>query len=76
LEDPKRKNAKVFKKPPQPPKAKINERAIPRKYILTVLRDGYYEPMNEEEFEKWKVDNPEMAVYFENEEAINQLEIP
>jgi len=33
--------------------------------MLTVLRsDGYYEPITEEEFEKFKQENPDLAKYF------------
>lgn len=58
--------------PPKPvqPKAqeerqKVNERKIPRRYLLTKLREGgYYEPLTDEEFEQFKVENPDVAKYF------------
>ena len=55
IEDLKKKKDKndKGKKIPVPPKPKINERTIPRKFILTVLRDGFYEPMSDKEFEQW-----------------------
>lgn len=47
------------------PKPKVNERKIPRRYLLTTLREGgYYEPLSDEEFEKFKVDYPDVAKYF------------
>jgi hypothetical protein len=37
------------------PKMKTNERKIPRRYLLTTLREGgYYEPLTDEEFEQFK----------------------
>jgi hypothetical protein len=43
----------------------LNERKIPRRYLLTVMREGgYYEPMTDEEFEKFKNENPDVAQYF------------
>lgn len=44
--------------------------------MLTVFKDGYYEPVTEEEFEKFKKDNPELARYFEDEKAIDELPVP
>lgn len=38
---------------PPPPKAKVNERKVPKPYTLTVLRNGVYEPLSMEEFEKF-----------------------
>lgn len=35
--------------------------------MLTVLKDGYYEPISDEEYEKFKKDHPELAKYFEEE---------
>ena len=49
----------------KPEKQKVNERKIPRRYLLTTLREGgHYEPLTDEEFEKFKIDNPEVAQYF------------
>ena len=44
--------------------------------MLTVLRGEYYEPISEEEFQKFKEDNPELAKYFEVPEAIETLPVP
>ena len=70
LQDSKAQKNLKGKKVPQPPKPKVNERKIPKRFILTVLRDGYYEPMSEVEFDDFKRENPELALYFEDEEAI------
>lgn len=44
--------------------------------MLTVLKDGYYEPVTEEEYEKFKQENPDLAKYFEEEDAIEKLPVP
>lgn len=61
-----KKKAQAAKKvEPAPPKERQNERKIPRRYLLTALREGgYYEPLTDEEFEKFKVENPDVAKYF------------
>jgi hypothetical protein len=47
------------------PKKKENEKRIPRRYLLTTLREGgYYEPLSDEEFEQFKIENPDVAKYF------------
>ena len=52
----------------EPVKPKINERKIPRRYLLTKLRDGgFYEPLTDEEFEQFKIENPDLAKYFEED---------
>ena len=52
-------------------KNRDNERKIPRRYMLTALREGgYYSPMTDAEFEDFKRQNPQLARYFEvNEEG-------
>jgi len=46
-------------------KEKINEKKIPKRYLLTTLREGgYYEPLTDQEFEQFKIDNPDIAKYF------------
>jgi len=46
-------------------KEKINEKKIPKRYLLTTLREGgYYEPLTDQEFEQFKIDNPDVAKYF------------
>lgn len=44
--------------------------------MLTVLKGEYYEPISEEEFQKFKEENPELAKYFEEPEAIETLPVP
>ena len=49
----------------KPEKVKENERKIPRRYLLTTLREGgHYEPLTDEEFEKFRIENPDVAKYF------------
>jgi len=46
-------------------KPKVNERKVPKRYLLTTLREGgFYEPLTDAEFEKFKLENPEVAQYF------------
>ena len=49
-----RKSKPAAAAPPEP-KARENERKIPRRYMLTALREGgYYTPMTDAEFEDFK----------------------
>ena len=64
-------------------KPKTNERKIAKRYLLTVYKeDGHYEPMTDAEFEQFKLDNPSVAKYFENNEddtdlaPIESLQVP
>lgn len=56
----------------------MNERKIPKRFQLTVLKNGQYEPLNDEEFEKFKQENPELAKYFDNpdENVCEELPVP
>jgi len=48
------------------PKLRDNDRKVPRKYMLTALREGgFYSPMTDAEFDDFKRQNPQMARYFE-----------
>jgi hypothetical protein len=44
--------------------------------MLTKLKDGYYEPLTEEEFEQFKIENPDLAKYFEDDKNLDDLPIP
>lgn len=56
---------------------KVNEKKVPKRYQLTTLREGgYYEPLTEEEFEQFKVQNPDLVKYFTDESTIDELSIP
>lgn len=45
--------------------------------MLTVLREGgFYEPLTDEEFDQFKSENPELARYFEEDDIVEQIEIP
>ena len=45
---------------------------------MTVLKNGQYEPLTEEEFERFKQENPELANYFDNPDpnVCNDLVVP
>lgn len=68
------KNKAKQNKPPQqqqqqqqaPPKPRINEKKIPYRYQLTVLKNGQYEPLSQEEFDTFKKENPQLAKFFDN----------
>lgn len=60
-----------------------NERKIPRRYLLTKLREsGHYTPMTDSEFEEFRRQNPQIARYFESTEddeevnLLNELSVP
>ena len=36
------------------PKAKINERLIPKEYVLQIMDNGHYRPITDEEFDLLK----------------------
>lgn len=75
-------------KPAQPKvqeeRQKVNERKIPKRYLLTKLREGgYYEPLTDAEFEQFKLENPDLAKYFlvdENDQdtiaPVSELPVP
>jgi hypothetical protein len=46
---------------------------------LTVLKNGQYEPLSEEEYQRFKEENPNLVKYFESpddESVCNDLEVP
>lgn len=61
----------------------MQERRVAKRYTLTMLREGgYYTPMTEDEFEEFKRENPEVALYFETDDEgqpvkpISELDVP
>ena len=71
--------------PPEQPKpaAQMNEKKIPKRYLLTTLREGgYYSPMTDAEFEEFKRQNPQIARYFEIDQEgsdvhpVSKLQLP
>lgn len=68
---------------PEPKPSVLNEKKIPKRYMLTTLREGgYYSPMTNAEFEDFKRNNPDIARYFETDEdggplqSLSQLQVP
>lgn len=51
------KSQKNAQKMAPPQKVKVNERKITKPYALTVLRNGYYEPLLQDEYEKFLEDH-------------------
>lgn len=68
------------------PQPKVNEKKVPKRYVLTVLNEeGHYEPINIEQFEEFRTMHPELAKYFDgnddNEDEdgngpIDELQVP
>ena len=57
------------------PAVHMNEKKIPKRYLLTTLREGgYYSPMTDAEFEDFKRQNPQIAKYFEVDEQGNDMQ--
>ena len=44
----------------------VNEKMQPKRYRLSIFKDGSYQPMTEEEFENFLEENPQMKQYFAN----------
>ena len=63
-------------KVPEPPKQKVNERLIPKQYVLQILDNGQYRPITDEEFDLLKQELPQYAELFENEQKIEQMSVP
>lgn len=61
---------------PIAPKQKINERLVPREYVLQILDDGHYRPITELEFDLLKQEIPHIAKLFEDEDEIKNMKIP
>lgn len=61
---------------PVVPKQKVNERLIPKEYVLQILDNGHYRPITDEEFDLLKQELPDIAQLFEDEDKIEQLQIP
>mmetsp|Transcript_38324 Transcript_38324/g.36691 ORF Transcript_38324/g.36691 Transcript_38324/m.36691 type:complete len:109 (-) Transcript_38324:277-603(-) len=49
---------------PPPPKQKVNDKKIPKPFMLTTLKDGQYQPLTQAEFEQFKQDHPQLGKYF------------
>ena len=60
--------AKKVQPPPVQQKPKINERKVSKRYQLTVLKDGIYESMNEDEWVRFQQEHPEIARYFDSDD--------
>ena len=56
--------SKNNKKMPPPAKQKVNDKKIPKPFMLTVLRDGQYCPLSQQEFDQFKREHPHLARYF------------
>lgn len=61
---------------PIQPKQKVNERLIPKEYVLQILDNGQYRPISDQEFDLLKQQNPDIAGLFESEQKIEEMRIP
>ena len=68
---------------PEPKPPVVNEKKIPKRYMLTKLREGgFYSPMTDAEFDDFKRQNPDIAPYFETDEdggplqSLSALQVP
>lgn len=55
------------------PKEKINERLIPKEYVLQILDEGRYRPITEVEFDLLRQEIPDIAKLFEDENEIEKM---
>ena len=55
---------------------KTNERLLPKEYVLQILDNGHYRPITDEEFDLLKQELPDIAKLFEDEQAIEQMQVP
>lgn len=76
--DPKQKKAQEKAKavvPAQPVK-KVNERLIPKEFVLQILDKGHYRPITDEEFDLLKQELPDIGLLFEDDAAIEKMAVP
>lgn len=57
-------------------KQRVNERLQPKKYVLQVFDGSQYRPISPEEFETLAKDHPEIAKYFEDENEVENIQVP
>lgn len=56
--------------------SQLNQRKIPKEYVLQILDNGKYRPITATEFDLLKREQPEIAKYFQDESEIEKMEIP
>lgn len=69
-------NKKAHQPVYQPEKKKVNDKMIPKEFVLQILENGTYRPITEEEFDLLKQKKPELAKLFEDESEIAKIEVP
>jgi hypothetical protein len=67
---------KEGKKRPPTKKRPTNERKEPKKYVLTVFKNGHWLPLAEEDFEALEKECPEVAKIIKDPTELDKLEIP
>ena len=53
-----------------------NERRVPKKYILTILKNGSFQPLSADEFANFAADFPDVHKYIENPDLLEELPMP
>lgn len=61
---------------PAQPVKKVNERLIPKEFVLQILDKGHYRPITDEEFDLLKQELPDIAMLFEDEATIEKMPVP
>ena len=56
--------------------AKYTQETATKKYCLSILKDGIYQEMNDEEFENFKKQCPEVAYILEDNSLLNLIPHP
>lgn len=57
-------------------KKKQPDKAAPKKYVLTLYKEGIWRPVNEVELKEFMEKNKEVAAFLQNPELLNSLKLP
>lgn len=58
------------------PKARVNERMIPKDFVLQIFDGEQYRPITQEEFENFANDHPQLSKFFTDANSIDQIQTP
>lgn len=57
-------------------KKKVPDKNAPKKYVLTVYKDGVWRPLNDDEMQSFMELNKEVAVYLQDPSKLEQMKLP
>ena len=57
-------------------KKKVPDKNAPKKYVLTLYKDGIWRPLNADELNEFMQANAEVAQYLKNPELVNNIKTP